>query len=298
MSNPPKNYGAIWVLISALMFGSYGVWSRLIGSAMGNFYQGWTRALIILILLVPILLWGKEIKPIHKNDRGWLVIFLIFTSLTQAPIFYAFNHMDIGSASLLFFVTMFLTMNVVGLLFLGEKISGLKIIAGLLALIGMYLVFSFSVKAFIPLAALMAILNGVASGGEVAFSKKLTNTYSPLYVATLSWLIILPTNAILSWLSGETQIIPSLSQLWAWQVGYSLASLLGFWLVIAGFKRVEASTGALLGLLEIVFSICFGILIFKESLSILVAVGGGCIILAAALPHILISKKNIQFVQN
>lgn len=32
-------YGAGLVLLSTLMFGSYGVWSRLIGDAMGNFFQ-------------------------------------------------------------------------------------------------------------------------------------------------------------------------------------------------------------------------------------------------------------------
>lgn len=289
-ANRNTRTGAALVLVSALMFGSYGVWSRLIGPSMGNFYQGWTRALIILVLLLPIVFFRKEFKKIKGPDIKWLVIFLVFTSLTQAPIFYAFNHMDIGSASLLFFVSMFITMNLVGVLFLREKMTGVKIVASILALVGMYFVFSFSISAFAPLAALMAVVNGVASGGEVAFSKKLSDQYSPLYLCVLSWMIILVTNGVTSVVLGETQIIPTASLPWVWQFCFSIASLLGFWLVIAGFKRVDAGIGSLIGLLEIVFSILFGVLVFKEVISLSVGVGGMLIITAAALPHLIQAK--------
>ncbi|HLD02502.1 MAG TPA: EamA family transporter, partial [Candidatus Nanoarchaeia archaeon] len=201
---PPKK-GLLLIFLSSILFGSYGVWSRLIGDSFGDFFQGWTRGLILTIALLPILLWRKEIVPIAKKDFGWLAIFLIFTSLTQAPIFYAFNHMDIGSASLLFFVSMLLTMYVVGITFLGEKLTKIKVISFILAGIGMYTIFSFSLVAFTLLAAIMAIINGIASGGEVSFSKKLTGNYSPLYVSWLSWLIITITNLPFSLFFGETQ---------------------------------------------------------------------------------------------
>lgn len=282
-----KNYGAPLVLLSALMFGSYGVWARLIGNAMGNFFQGWTRSLIILIILIPFALIRKEIIKIEKKDRKWLIIFLIFTSLTQAPIFYAFNHMDVGTASLLFFVSMFLTMNIISVAFLNEKFNKVKIISSILAVIGMYLVFSFSIVEFTLLAALMALINGIASGGEVAFSKKLSNKYTPVYITILSWGIILITNSIISVLIGETQVAPNFSMPWFWQLAYSITSLFAFWLVITGLKYIDASIGALIGLLEIVFSVIFGIIIFGESLTLSVAIGGILIILASALPNMI-----------
>lgn len=273
------------------MFGSYGVWSKLIGDSFGVFYQGWTRALIISLILLPILIYRKEIIPVHKKDYTWLAVFLLFTSATQAPLFYAFTHMDIGSASLLFFVTMLLTMYTVGFLFLQEKVTHVKLFSFFLALIGMYFVFSFSLEVFTLLAASMAILNGIASGGEVAFSKKLSGNYSPLYLSLLSWLIIIPTNWALSLALGETQLIPSLDIVWLWQAGYVIASLFGFWLIIAGLKYVEASIGGLLGLLEIVFSVGFGILLFGEKLTSHVAIGGFLILIAASLPQIQKLKK-------
>ncbi|MBI2551528.1 DMT family transporter [Candidatus Uhrbacteria bacterium] len=178
-------YGSVAVFLSALFFGSYGVWSRLIGSGMGNFFQGWTRALIIIVLILPFVLLRREFVRIGKQDRPWLAVFLVCTSMTQAPLFYAYNHMDIGTASLLFFVSMFLTMNFVGIGFFREKMTTAKVVAIGGAIVGMCLVFSFSTISFSLLAALMALANGVASGGEIAFSKKLSSGYSPLYLHSL-----------------------------------------------------------------------------------------------------------------
>ena len=288
-----RNSGAILVLLSALMFGSYGVWSRLIGGAMDNFFQGWTRALIILLIITPVLLWRREAKSIEKSDIKWLVTFLIFTSLTQAPLFYAFNHMDIGTATLLFFVSMFLTMYAVGWCFLGERMTRIKVFASVMAIVGMCLVFSFSIARFSLFAALMAVLNGIASGGEIAFSKKLTHAYTPLYIVTLSWGIILLTNLIVSLSLGEHQLSMSLSAVWFWQLCYSLAASLGFGLVIAGFRYVDAGVGALLGLLEIVFGIVFGVYFFGETITPSIFFGS-ILIIGAAVIHEIVEHTRVS----
>lgn len=279
-------YGSGLVLLSAFLFGSYGVWSRLIGNSMDNFFQGWTRAGIILLVLLPWAAYRREIIKIKSADLTWLAVFLVCTSLTVAPIFYAFNHMDVGSASLLFFMAQFLTMSLFGLWFLDECFTAAKWISLLMAIGGIYLVFSFSVGHFPLLPALMAVTNGVASGGEIASSKKLSHAYSPLYLIILSWAIILITNGAISIALGERQLAPELSSPWLWQLCYSLASLFAFWLVIAGMHYIDAGIGALIGLTEIVFSVVFAIFLFGEALRLSVAFGAILIIGAAALPHL------------
>lgn len=281
-----KTYGIVLILIASLLFGSYGVWAKLIGDDMGVFFQGWSRGFIIAVALFPFLYFKKLIVPIKKADWKWLAVFLVFTSLTQAPLFYAYTHMDIGSATLLFFTSMLLTMYLVGFFFLGEKMTWVKMTSFALACVGMYFIFSFSLVAFTLLAALMAMLNGVASGGEISFSKKISGSYSTLYITWLSWIIIVITNAPISILLGETQLLPSFDLVWLWQLGYTVASMLAFWLIIEGLKHVEAGIGGLLGLLEIVFSVIFGIWIFSEELTTQIMIGAGLILIAAALPHI------------
>jgi drug/metabolite transporter (DMT)-like permease len=293
MKHSPK--GVLLVLLSALMFGSYGVWSRLMGSSFGIFYQGWTRAVIICLILFPFLYFTKQIVPIKKGDLGWLSVYLIFTSATQAPLYYAFNHMDIGSATLLFFVSMLLTMYSVGFLFLREKVTFIKILSFIIAILGLLITFSFSTSAFTILAVAMAVLNGIASGGEISFSKKLSS-YSALYLTWLSWLVIAITNSILSVSLKEIQHIPSLDIAWAYQLGYVVAGIIGFWAVVEGIKRLEASIGGLIGLVEIIVSIGMGIIVFHEGLTPRILQGAFLIILAAALPHVvdLIKSRYIQ----
>lgn len=287
-----KTYGISLILIASLLFASYGVWAKLIGSGMDPFFQGWSRAVLIILFLLPVLYYKKLIVPIDKKDWRWFAVFLTFTAGTQAPLFYAFTHMDIGSATLLFFVSMLLTMYVVGFLFLGEKITKAKILSFILAGSGMYFIFSFSLIAFTVLAAAMAMLNGVASGGEISSSKKLSDKYSTLYITWLSWVIILITNAPISFFLGERMFMPSFDIVWLWQLGYTVASMLAFWLIIEGLKHVEAGTGGLLGLLEIIFSIALGILFFSEKLSTQIVIGSVLILVAAALPHLQELIKN------
>ncbi len=287
ITNQKTVKGLSLVLLSSLMFGTYGIWSRLMGDSFAVFYQGWTRGLIITLLLLPILLLRKEFIKIERKDWGWLAVFLIFTSATQAPIYYAFNNMDIGTATLLFFVSMLLTMYVVGFVFLGEKISWVKLTSFVLAISGLLITFSFSLQLFSVLAIIAAIASGVASGGEVSFSKKLTGNYSALYIVWLSWVIIFITNGIISFALGEPQLLPAFNLAWLYQLGYIIASLLGFWAVIAGLKYIESSIGGLIGLLEVIFSISLGIAIFHEGLTTRVIIGGILIIVASALPHVI-----------
>ena len=295
MSSTESKKGIILIFLSAVMFGSYGMWSRLIGSSHGVFYPGWTRSLIICLILTPIVVYTKQVVAIKKEDYKWMVVFLGVTSLTQAPLFYAFNHMDIGTATLLFFVTMLLTMYSIGYLFLAEKLNKIKIASFFIAMIGLSIIFKSSIVTFSFFAAFMAVVNGVASGGEIAFSKKLSGKYSSLFLIWLSWIAITITNAIISLAIGEIQYIPQLSMYWMYQVLYAIAGILGFWLVVEGMKHVEASVGGLLGLLEIVFSLLFGFIVFHQGITPKVLMGGIFIIIAAAIPHIvdLVEYKNI-----
>jgi len=131
----------------------------------------------------------------------------------------------------------------------------------------------------------MAFLNGVASGGEIAFSKKLSGSYSPLYLSWLSWIAILATNGIASRVVSEVQHIPSFNVAWLYLGAYAATGIMGFWSVLKGIQYLESSVGGLLTPLEVIFGIIFGIIIFNESLTFRIVLGGLLIIGAAILPH-------------
>lgn len=282
-----KPIGVLLVFMSAVLFGSYGVWSRLIGGAMPTFFQSWVRALIIFLILLPIGLHRRVFRPIPRADRPWLVAALVCTAFSTAPIFYAFTHMDIGTASLLFFVTFFLTMQFIGRFFLHERLDTIKLISIGGAVLGLCCVFSFSLSTFTLTAAGMAVLNGIASGGEMALSKKLSSKIPNLAFILFCWATIVISNLIFSLLLHEQQVPFSFTLPWLWLSFFALAGVFGFWWVINGLKDVDASLGSLILLFEVIFSIFFGIVFFGEHLNISTVVGATLIIGSAALPNLI-----------
>jgi drug/metabolite transporter (DMT)-like permease len=170
--------------------------------------------------------------------------------------------------------------------------SRVKIFSLFLSLLGLFVIFGFSLEIFSTLALLGALFNGVASGGEVATSKKSTPHYSSVHLTLYSWIFILVTHLPLSWLLGEKQLLPAWNLEWLAMLGYAVSGLAGYWLVIEGFKYVDASIGSLIGLIEILIAAGFGVLFFHDHLTLEVLVGGAIILVAAALPDIF-GKKPI-----
>lgn len=275
------------ILVSAIGFGSYGVWSRLIGPEFGVFYQGWVRSALVLAILLPIAYFTKSFKPVTSADKKWIWITVIFGALTQAPLYYAFNNMDIGTATLVFYASFLITSYVIGKMFLNEDITAVKIVSLILAFSGLVLIFGLSLAKFSLLALLLAVLNGVASGGEVSTTKKSTQKFSSLQIGIYVWAGILISHLPLSIAFGERQVPPAFDITWLSMVTFAIIGLIAFWLVIEGYKYVDASIGGLLGLMEIISGVLFGIMFFNEKLIISVVIGGGLILLAAMLPDLM-----------
>ncbi len=277
--------GSIFVFLSALLFGSYGIWAVLLGSDFGVFFQGYVRSLLVLIILIPIVLFKKAWKPLTKNDwirYAWCCGFGVFT---QAPLYYAFQHAGVGISSLIFFSALLITSYAVGFVLLNESFTKIKVVSFVLASIGLVFTFFRSLEAFSLLALLLAAVNGVASGGEVATTKLVPEKFSALQTTIMIWGSIFITHLIASLVVGEHQVIPAFNMQWAAMLGFTLAGVLAFWLVVEGFKYVDASIGGLIGLLEVIFAILFGILVFHEHLTMPVLIGAVLIIGAAMLPH-------------
>lgn len=281
------------ILASALLFGSYGIWSKIMGEDFGIYYQGWLRSAIVLLVAVPIMFFTHSYKRVEKEDRKWLLISVGFGVFTQVPLYYAFNNSSIGTSTLIFYAAFVIISYIVGRLFLGETITKVKILAMALAFAGLAITFGISLASFSLVALLLAGINGIASGGEVSTTKKTSHKYSSLQISNAIWLGILITHLPMSLLTGEKQWAPALDANWGAMLAFAAAGLVAFWLVVEGFKYVDASIGSLVGLLEIVFGVIFGALFFGEQLSFFVYLGGLLIIFAAVLPDLsnIIEKK-------
>ncbi len=280
------------ISVAALLFGTYGVWSRLLGDTFEPFYQTWVRSLLVIVIMLPFMIKGKSFRKISRSDWPALAVFIGFCIFTQVPLYYAFNHAPIGTVQLIFYSMFVITAYAVGRLYLGETLTKVKLISILIAFCGLALVFGASLIAFAPLALLLAAVNGIASGGEVSSSKKASDKYPPALIVFYGWLATLVTHFPLSIALGEPQVSVHFDYAWLWMLVYAAVNASAFWLVIVGFRYVDASIGSLIGLMEVVFGVVFGAIIFHEVLSPSIYIGGLLIIIAAMLPDL------VNIVQN
>jgi drug/metabolite transporter (DMT)-like permease len=72
---------------------------------------------------------------------------------------------------------------------------------------------------------------------------------------------------------------------WLYLLIFAVASVVASWSLTRGIKLIEAGATGVLGLLEIVFGIVFGIIFFHEKIGLLVALGIILILAAAAIPY-------------
>ena len=278
--------GAGIVALSAIFFGSYGVWARLISDHLPNLFQVWTRSLLISVVLAVILILTRSWKNIAKKDLKWVAVYTLFGSCAVAPYFYAFNKLGIGPSTLLFYASLTVVSYLAGFFAFKEKMTLSKIASLILAFIGLFLIFDFSVKANLILAAACAVFSGAGGGIEVCFTKKISDRYRATQISWLLWTVIFIIHFALSLFFGESWTLPSLSVPWIGVLGYSLASLIAFFLVVIGYKYFEPSVGGIIGLLEIIFGIIFGVLLFKEPLTSSVVWGTIFILASATLPNV------------
>lgn len=278
------------VALSAIIYGSYGVWSRFLGNSFGAFTQGYVRSAVVLAVLVPFALVTHALTPVAVGDRKWVVMSTVCAVFTAPTMYYAFTHMDIGAAMLIMYSAILLSSYVVGVVFLSEKMDIPKYASFVLALIGLAIIFGVSFGTFSLLAVVSAATFGVAVGGEVSITKRVTERISSLQMVICLWVGILLVAPILAVLMHEG--FPSPGPVWVVMCGFGFSGVIASWLVVEGFRYVDASIGSLIGLFEVISAVAFGVVLFHERLKPETVAGGILILVASALPDAVAYAKH------
>ncbi len=239
-----------------------------------------------MLLMLPFMLAAKSFRKIERSDWPKAGFYIALCVCTQVPLYYAFNHAPISTVQLIFNSAFVVAAYIVGRLYLGERITVIKLLSIVLALAGLAVIFGVSAIAFAPLGLALAAFNGATAGAEVSSTKKLTDKYSPALLVFWGWAFTLITHLPLSLLLGEKQVAPGFSNAWLWLIAYAVSNAVALWAAVAGYRYVDASVGSLIGLTVVIFGVFFGVVIFHETLTWSVCVGGALILLASMLPDL------------
>ena len=257
------------------------------GYSFGEFTQAWTRGLFLLIIVLLANQKFKVYKPFKKTDWPWFLAIAFAGGINQAPYYFGFQHLEIGTATLLFYASLVIGGYVQSKFALKEKISGTKLISLFIAIVGMSLIYRFTLSPSQIIPAVFTCIAGFLGASTVVLTKKLSTNFHELQIMIGYFVMQVVFNLPLAIILKET--LPAFSDTTAWlaQLAYAISLFIANFTVIEGFKYLEGSIGSLIGMTEILFGIIFGLVLFSEVLTSSTLVGGALIILAATLPSLI-----------
>lgn len=279
-----RSRGTVFILISSVFYASYGIWSRMMGGYFGEFSQAWTRGLVLLIFVLIYGTYKSIFRKIPMEDWKWFGIIALCGGLNQAPYYYGFQGLGVGTGTVIFYAALLIGGYLIGSIFFKEKMGITKLASLLLAVIGIVTIYQLSLTVDQVFPALVMIMAALMGSVAAVLPKKLSGTYHELQIMMGYFIVMVVANGILAWFFGEKLPIGSSITPWLGQLGYITAMLLANVTVIEGFRHIEASVGSLIGLVEIILGVIFGYLFFAESIGVATVVGGLLILMAAALP--------------
>ena len=283
LSAAPVGIGLI--VASSLFYASYGIWTTLLGNYFGGYIASTFRSILVLLILVPIAIKYRQLDTVHwRRDWKYFAGLLVSSLLVWGPLYFAIIRDGIATASTINYVTLLLGMFLFGRLLAGERFTKDKLLATGLGIIGLGLVFSPSLGNLGWVALGAAGISGLSNAASSVITQQMP--YNATQSIVIAWAASIVSNLFMIPIAGERLPVLAWHVQWLYLVILAVTSVFASWSLIAGLKIIEAGVAGILGLLEIVFSILFGLIFFRERVSPLMTLGAITIISAAAIPCI------------
>jgi drug/metabolite transporter (DMT)-like permease len=277
--------GASLVVLSSVFYATYGVWTRLMGEFFGGYSASAIRGIVVLLILTPTALAFRQLSKINwRHDWKYLVAMVAASTVVWGPLYYAILHAGIGITLTIAYAGIVIGMFFFGWLLAGEKFTKDKWLSVILGIVGLWLVFSPSLAGAGWVALVAALVSGVASSANSVFAKKLP--YNASQSTLLLWVASVVANVPMAFLLNETMPVVGWHAEWLYMLFFGVASIIASWSFIQGIKLIEAGAAGVIGLLEIVFGVLFGVAFFSERPGATVLLGMTLVVAAALIPYI------------
>jgi drug/metabolite transporter (DMT)-like permease len=276
--------GAGLIILSSVFYASYGIWTTLMGDFFGGYTASALRSILVLLILVPIAIAYSQLGPVNwRKDWKYMVGLVLSAALIWGPLYYAILHAGIGISLAVNYASIVIGMFFFGWMFANEHLTRDKWVSACLGIIGLGLVFSPNISRFGWLALGAAVISGLGTAAHMVIAKKMP--YNSIQSTILVWAASVVANLSAALLFEPRPAVGWHVQ-WLYLVIFAVASIIASWTFIKGVKLIDAGTAGILGLLEIVFGIIFGVVLFGERPETIALLGVFVIIVAAAIPCI------------
>ena len=272
---PPNVQGALWLVSGGFIFTSTSAMIRLLSTQVESVQTAFFRAVISVILLLPMIAAGR-VKPWHSKR---IVGHFWRTAMGTGSMvlgFYAVTLLPLADATAIAFSQPLFSV-VVAALLLGEKVRWRRWSATVIGFAGV-LIMVRPGEGSLQLGALVGLANAAAVSLSILLVRRLSDSETPLMILTqfaIFSTILLTVPAILVWRWPD---------LWGWvlAVGIALSATVGQYFWVQAFKAGEMSAVAPFEYMRLPFAVFVGWLIWGE-MPVIWTYLGASIVIGSAL---------------
>ena len=281
------------LLGATFLYGFFGIFVKTIGYSLPLFYASVFRDLIsVSILAIPVyFLRAKVLKKIKMSDMVWMFLRSLFGMIAFLGSYTSFEKLSIGTAYLFFYSAATIGGYFFGIVLFKEKLTSIKILSLVLALAGLVFIYSLNMAPGNLLYMLAAVISGISYSIWSVFSKKVSDNYNPLQLNFVDFFFSFTFMTIISLLLRENWVMPEANVIWGANILLALMYIFTGQLIIIGYNNLEAQVASLVMLMEILFGVLLGFIVFREVLSLPMIFGGLLIITAIILPELNFKKS-------
>jgi drug/metabolite transporter (DMT)-like permease len=275
MNNKIKGY--LFAAISAVTYGMNPLFALpLYDAGMDLFSVLFFRYLIAIPILAVMLKIRRRDFSIEKKDIMPLIILGILFALSSITLFSSYHHMDAGIASTILFVYPIIVALIM-FIFFKEKISAKTIACIAVALVGIALLCKSGEGAVVSTKGILFVLGSALSYSiyivmvNKSRIKKMATIKVTLYVLAVGWIIF----AVRALASGVLTIPPA-EKWWLWANIIALSvfpTVISLICTTEAIQYIGSTPTAILGVLEPVTAVFFGIAVFNEVMTTRIAIG-------------------------
>lgn len=281
----PKVKGYILAAIAAATYGMNPLFALpLYADGMDPISVLFLRYIIAIPILAIMLWWRGHSFKIQKKDLTPLALFGILFALSSITLFNSYNYMDAGIASTILFVYPIMVALIMAIFF-KEKLSLQTSLCIAMALVGIALLYIGKDNVTLSLTGTLLALASALSyaiyivGINKTRIKDMPTIKVTLYVLLFGWFAW----AIVALTRGSLAT-PSQWYIWINILMLSiLPTIVSLTCTTIAIKHIGSTPTAILGALEPVTAVFFGVLIFNEQLSGKDYIGLVLIIIAVTL---------------
>ncbi len=275
MNNKAKGY--LFAAISAATYGMNPLFALpLYEGGMDLYSVLFFRYLFAIPILAIMLKIRRRYFSIEKKDLMPLIVLGILFAMSSITLFSSYHHMDVGIASTILFVYPIIVALIM-FLFFKEKISVKTMICIAVALLGIVLLCKSGEGAVVSTKGVLFVLGSSLSYAiyivyvNKSRINKMATIKVTLYVLIVGWIIF----AIRALASGVLTTPPA-EKWWLWANIIALSvfpTVISLICTTEAIQYIGSTPTAILGVLEPVTAVFFGIVVFHEIITTRILIG-------------------------